>query len=64
METVMKLPIQDRRYYIQRHNEEQDGLRKKYEKEKNGKTKTYDGEALNAFARNEQENIKNMSKRG
>lgn len=57
METVMKLPIQDRRYYIQRHNEEQEGIRASYER-KNGGFK-YEGEAINDFARLEQENIKN-----
>lgn len=62
METVMKLPIQDRRYYIQRHNDEQEGIRKRMEKTSGNRT--YDGEALNAFAKNEQENIKNMSRRG
>lgn len=61
METVMKLPIQDRRYFIQKHNEEQQGIRSSYEK-RNG-NRTYDGEAINEFARLEQENIKNMKGR-
>ena len=56
METVMRLPIQDRRYYIHKHNEEQEGIRSSYEK-KNG-VKTYDGESINEFAKIEQENIK------
>lgn len=57
----MKLPIQDRRYYIQKHNEEQQGLRTSYEK-KNG-NRTVDGEAINSFAKLEQENIRNMKGR-
>lgn len=61
METVMKLPIQDRRYFIQKHNEEQQGLRATYEK-KTG-NRTYDGESINEFAKLEQENIKNMKGR-
>jgi hypothetical protein len=58
METVMKLPIQDRRYFIQKHNEEQDGLRSSYEKSRGGRV--VDGDAINAYAKLEQENLKNM----
>ncbi len=58
LETVMKMPIQDRRYFIQKHNEEQEGI-KSYRDRNSGK-RTYDGEALNDFAKLEQENIKNM----
>lgn len=61
METVMKLPIQDRRYFIQKHNEEQEGIRAA--REKSSGNMRVDGEAINEFARNEQENIKNR-KRG
>lgn len=61
METVMKLPIQDRRYFIRKHNEEQQGIRDAYEK-KSG-SKTTDGEAINQYARLEQENRKNMKRR-
>jgi len=61
METVMKLPIQDRRYYIQKHNEEQQGIKASYERRSGNRT--YDGEAINAFAKLEQENIKNMKGR-
>ena len=62
METVMKLPVHDRRYFIQKHNAEQQGLRAEYER-KSG-TRTYNGEEINEFARNEQENIKNRTRRG
>ncbi len=57
----MKLPIQDRRYYIQKHNEEQQGVKSSLERRSGNMT--YDGEALNEFARLEQENIKNMKRR-
>ena len=62
METVMKLPIQDRRYFIQKHNDEQSGIRAEREKH-NGMMKV-EGEAINEFARNEQENIKNRKMGG
>ena len=61
METVMKLPIQDRRYYIQKHNEEQQNLRSSYERN-TGTHKTYDGESLNEYAKLEQMNIKNRNR--
>ena len=57
----MKLPIQDRRYFIRKHNEEQAGIRA--EREKTSGIHRVEGEAINEFARNEQENIKNR-KRG
>ena len=60
LETVMKMPIQDRRYFIQKHNEEQEGIRQRYNKNTG---KVYDGESLNEFAKLEQENIKNMKGR-
>ena len=58
METVMKLPVQDRRYFIQKHNEEQQGIRKSYEK-RTGTATINDGEAINEYAKLEQANIKN-----
>lgn len=61
VETVMKLPIQDRRYFIQRHNEEQQGIRA--ERERTSGNRVVDGEAINEYAKLEQENIKNR-KRG
>ena len=62
METVMKLPIQDRRYFIQRHNEEQQGIRA--ERERMNGNRITDGEAINEYARLEQENIKNRKRGG
>jgi hypothetical protein len=61
-ETVMKLPIQDRRYFIQKHNDEQAGIRAEHEKQSG--MRTLEGEAINDFARNEQENIKNRKRGG
>ncbi len=58
METVMKLPIQDRRYYIHKHNEEQQDIRSRQERA-TGTNRTYDGEAINEYAKLEQENAKN-----
>lgn len=62
LETVMKMPVQDRRYFIHKHNEEQQGIRSAHEKRDN--LMVYDGDAINAYAKNEQENIKNRLKRG
>ena len=47
METVMKLPVQDRRYYIQRHNEEQAGIKSRRENGGDKNTRTFfDGETI------------------
>ena len=62
METVMRLPVQDRRYYIMKHNHEQEDRRER--NERNGKSSVYDGSAINEYARMEQENIKNRTKGG
>ena len=59
METVMKLPIQDRRYFIQKHNEEQEGIRASYEKKSGSGNRITDAETINQYAKLEQENIKN-----
>ena len=61
METVMKLPIQDRRYFIQKHNEEQENIKSSIDRSKD--SKVYDGESINNFAKLEQTNIKNMGGR-
>lgn len=61
METVMKLPIQDRRYFIQKHNEEQENIKSSIDRSKG--SKVYDGESINNFAKLEQTNIKNMGGR-
>ena len=60
METVMKLPVQDRRYFIQRHNAEQKGKNEEQKKHNKQAGRTYTGEALNEFAKREQDNLKNV----
>jgi hypothetical protein len=62
METVMKLPIQDRRYFIQRHNEEQEGIRKV--RDKRDGLNIIDGETINDFARIEQMRDQNLRRGG
>lgn len=52
MDTLMNMPIQDRRYYIQKHNEDQEGHKKGAEHAKN--EHTIQGEALNTYAAMEQ----------
>lgn len=59
---IMRLPIQDRRALIHKHNLEQDEIRKEYEGQKGENVRTYEGEAINKFAEMEQSN--NMVKRG
>lgn len=51
------MPIQDRRYYILKHNEEQE--RRKREYESDGGTVRENGD-LNAYARNEQSDNKTL----
>ena len=60
LETVMKLPVQDRRYFIRKHNEEQEQMRSSYER--SGVNTVSNGEAINEYARIEQSNIKNRNR--
>lgn len=54
---IMRLPIQDRRMFIHKHNMEQDAINREIEGNKgDGTTRTYEGEAINTFARMEQSN--------
>lgn len=55
----MKLPIQDRRYFIQKHNEEQEQIRASYENRNSNGSSVTDGETINEYARIEQMNAKN-----
>lgn len=50
------MPIQDRRFYIMKHNAEQEEMEKRYKKD-NGGGRSYNGD-LNAYARREQDNAK------
>lgn len=55
----MSLPIQERRAFIHKHNQEQEMLEKRYESNtSNGDIRTYEGESINTFARMEQTNKK------
>ena len=54
---IMKLPIQDRRALIQKHNIEQDAIAREFDKT-SGIVRTYEGESLNTFARMEQNDMK------
>jgi len=53
IETVYNMPIQDRRYFIMKHNEEQE--KRKSESERGENVSRVNGD-LNAYARNEQSN--------
>lgn len=57
METVMSMPIQDRRYYIQKHNHEQEAHATAETQSKNSGTNKISGD-INEFARMEQANAK------
>ena len=56
---IMKLPIQDRRTLIHKHNLEQEQLNSEYEKSENGgNSRYYEGESINTFARMDQSNMR------
>jgi hypothetical protein len=55
---IMKLPIQERRMFIYKHNMEQDMIEKEHNSLTQGTTRTYEGESLNTFAMMEQNNLK------
>lgn len=55
---VMKLPIQERRAMIHKHNLEQDAIEREYNGTDDKNTRRYDGEAINTFAKLEQSNNK------
>lgn len=58
IETVYNMPIQDRRFFILKHNQEQENLKSEHEKSsKSGMSSNAD---LNAFARNQQSTKKNL----
>ena len=49
METIMEMPIQDRKFYIMKHNNEQESLRREIEGD-NSESRTIEGEAINTYA--------------
>lgn len=55
---IMKLPIQERRAFIHKHNMEQDVIEREHNNSIQGNTRTYEGESLNTFAMMEQNKLK------
>lgn len=55
---IMKLPIQDRRTLIQKHNKEQEEISKIHDNDYNASNRKIEGEALNTYAKLEQSNQK------
>lgn len=55
---IMKLPIQDRRALIRKHNIEQENINNEIEGTGSMSNRTYEGEAINAFAKMEQSNMR------
>ena len=53
---IMRLPIQDRRSLIHKHNLEQEEINKDIEGSTNSNVRTYEGESINTFAQLEQLN--------
>jgi hypothetical protein len=64
METIMSMPIQDRKFYIIKHNEamEMEEKRLKAAEKGNSHDSTISGEALNAYAHREIQNNRNTPK--
>ena len=55
---IMKLPIQERRAFIYKHNMEQEQIEKEHNNSNNDNSRTYEGETLNAYAKLEQGKLK------
>lgn len=55
---IMKLPIQDRRTLIQKHNREQEAINNEIEGTTSSNNRTYEGEMINTFAKMEQSNMR------
>ena len=55
---IMKLPIQDRRTLIQKHNREQEAINNEIEGNNSPSNRTYEGEMINTFAKMEQSNMR------
>ena len=43
----MSMPIQERRAFIHKHNQEQEMLEKRYEQNNGSDVRTYEGESIN-----------------
>lgn len=57
-EMIMKLPIQERRAFIHKHNMEQEVIEREYTNSTQGNMRTYEGETINTFAKMEQSKLK------
>lgn len=56
---IMRLPIQDRRALIHKHNLEQEEINAEYDRiEGGGESRYYEGEMINTFAKMEQSNMR------
>ena len=58
-ETLNKMPIQDRKFYIKKHNMEQAEYVDIQERNKRGSGSSVMGDSINTFAGLEQSNLKN-----
>ena len=54
-ETLWKMPIQDRKFIIARHNSEQDSIEKANKDKGSGGFSINDGDTINKFAKEKQE---------
>ena len=55
---IMKLPIQDRRAFIHKHNMEEERINNISNENNNSNVRNYAGESINTFARMEQSNLR------
>jgi len=58
---IMRMPIQDRRALISKHNREQEEVEREKNDIGNENVRRYEGSSLNDFARLEQTNLKKRS---
>jgi hypothetical protein len=57
MDTLYKMPVRDRKYYISRHNEITEGSNTKHKHHES----TLNGEMINKYTDIEQQNLLNLS---
>ena len=55
---IMKLPIQDRRTLIHKHNLEQEQINEEIDGKGRNNNRYYEGESINTFAKMEQSNMR------
>lgn len=56
---IMKLPIQERKAIIHKHNIEQNAINEQINGQKSSNERRYEGETINAFAKIEQNKREN-----